>query len=281
MKTIPEELKNKLYPEDTVLLGFRGSYAQNTYIPNTDPNSVDDTDLMSVYLAEPEYYTGLGDKFFTFDGKTEDYTSAVERFINEWDVVSYEIRKFFQLLLKSNPNVLSLLWIKDEYHFPTKFGWYGKLILENKHIFSSKIAFVAFIGYAQGQLKRMTHHAHMGYMGDKRKKLVEKYGYDTKNAAHLIRLMHMAIEFLNTGELNVFRTTDYDMLRDIKLGKWELDAVKNEANKLFDLANIAKENSPLPDYPDREKAGLILRYIIEDYIYTKSRGIYLKLPLTK
>lgn len=39
-------------------------------------------------------------------------------------------------------------------------------------------------------------------MGEKRKQLVAKHGYDTKNASHLIRLLRMGMEFLTVEEIN-------------------------------------------------------------------------------
>jgi len=47
------------------------------------------------------------------------------------------------------------------------------------------------------QLRRFQKKGeNIGYLGDKRKQLVLKHGYDAKNAAHLIRLLRMGIEFL-------------------------------------------------------------------------------------
>ena len=44
-----------------------------------------------------------------------------------------------------------------------------------------------------------------GYMGQKRRELVRRVGYDDKNAAHLIRLLRMGIEFLTEGTIYVER----------------------------------------------------------------------------
>ena len=63
-----------------------------------------------------------------------------------------------------------------------------------------------------------------GRMGAKRKELVEKFGYDTKNASHLIRLLKMGIEALTTGELLIERP-DNNMLLEIKRGEWKLERV--------------------------------------------------------
>jgi hypothetical protein len=108
------------------------------------------------------------------------------------------------------------------------------------------------IDAAVTSLRRIHARHFQGYMGEKRKALVEQYGFDTKNAAHLIRLMRMCNEFLSTGVMQVFRTDDADHIRAIKRGAVPLAAVKAEAAALFDLAKVARDTSPLPDEPDVE-----------------------------
>jgi hypothetical protein len=88
-----------------------------------------------------------------------------------------------------------------------------------------------------------------GYMGEKRKRLVKRHGYDTKNASHLIRLLRMAVGFLQTGEMEVYRPDAAELI-DIKQGKWPLERVKAHAEELFAQAKTAKEWSRLPKTPD-------------------------------
>jgi len=256
MKQLTEELKRLLFPESTVLIGYRGSVAHHMYVPNTDPNSTDDVDLMGVYMAPKEYYVGLG-----LNRKL--YAGADERFVGKYDVVSYEFRKFVSMLLKCNPNVMSLLWLKDNHY--VKRSSYGKALIENRDLFSSKRAYQAFTGYAHDQLDRMESYSTKGYMGEKRKALVEKFGYDTKNAAHCIRLLRMGMEFLTTGELFVARS-DARRLLEIKLGKWTLEEVKKEANRLFELADEAYIRSSLPEEPDIDNIEKLVMSIILNYI---------------
>ena len=118
------------------------------------------------------------------------------------------------------------------------------MLIENRNIFVSKQAYHSFTGYAYGQLKRMTHFACKGYMGEKRKQLVEKFGFDTKNSAHLIRLLRMGIEFLNEGHLYV-RRKDAKQLLQIKKGEWTLEQVQKEADGLFKRAEQAYDNCTL------------------------------------
>jgi hypothetical protein len=94
----------------------------------------------------------------------------------------------------------------------------------------------------------------LAYMGEKRKALVAKHGYDTKNAAHLIRLLRMGIEFLRDGGLNVDRG-GYDAaeLLAIKHGEWSLERIKSEAERLFRRAEEVYDRSTLPPGPDRQR----------------------------
>lgn len=238
---------DNILPSNTILLGYMGSISHGTQIPKANPDSIDDIDIMGVSIAPESVYMGLK----KFEQKEVKY--------KEWDSVVYEIKKFFSLLLKQNPNVLGLLWLQHQnyiYKSPD-----GQLIIDNRNLFISKESYHSFSGYAHGQLHRMEHLACMGYMGAKRKELLDKFGYDCKNAAHLIRLLRMGIEFLTDGELRVFRE-DAVELKEIKSGQWSLEKVKREADNLFVLAREAYVRSPLPPKPDYEKAEELLISIL-------------------
>jgi len=105
-------------------------------------------------------------------------------------------------------------------------------------------------------IQRLRHYQkkgeNIGYMGEKRKRLVLERGFDCKNAAHLIRLLRMCKEFLQDGAMQVYRHKDAAELMDIKNGKWTLDDVKAHAEELFAECREAKDKSELPDGPDRE-----------------------------
>jgi hypothetical protein len=103
-----------------------------------------------------------------------------------------------------------------------------------------------------------------GYMGEKRRELVRRFGYDAKNAAHLIRLLRMGIEFLTEGTLFVERADAVELL-DIKRGNWTLEEVKSEAERLFQLAQEAYDRSSLPPEPDRERAERLCVEMISEY----------------
>jgi hypothetical protein len=105
----------------------------------------------------------------------------------------------------------------------------------------------------------------IGYMGDKRKQLVLEHGYDSKNAAHLIRLLRMCIEVLTTGEMHVKRPDAAELI-DIKRGKWPLESVKSLSTSLFLEAKAAWEKSELPAAPDRKGAEALLVELVWDHL---------------
>lgn len=242
------ELSNKkvdeLLPDNLILLTYRGSIAHGMYVPKSDPNSIDDRDIMGIFINPLEHYLGFNRR------------DTFEKWVDCYDAVYYELRKLIILLMNSNPNVLSMLWV-DRKHIIFE-NVIAKILRENRDLFVSKQAYHSFTGYAYSQLKRMENFKHNGYMGEKRKQLVEKFGYDTKNAAHLIRLLYMGIEFLNEGKLYVERVHDAKMLLDIKKGEWSLEQVKNRADRLFVLAEEAYTRTNLPNEPDRNKIEKLL-----------------------
>jgi len=239
MRKVPS--KNEI-----ILEGYRGSISHGVYIPNY----IDDKDIFGIFIPTKEYIIGL------------KYWELYEYQENEFDYLYYSIKKFFNLALKGNPNTLSLLWLKPEFY--TIMTYLGEKLIKERDIFTSKQAYHSFIGYAYGQLRRTTHLAFEGYMGNKRKQLVEKFGYDCKNATHCIRLLKMGIEFLTEGKLNVWRD-DNQLLLAIKQGEWSLEKVQSEADKLFKLAEEAYIHSKIPNEPDFNKANDLLIKLTESF----------------
>ena len=252
---IGKNMSNELFKDGVLILeGFRGSQAHGTYIPSDDPNSIDDIDYMGIYVMPIDYYLGL-------DSYRHKY-EVMESFVGNIDRVSYELRKYVSLVSVCNPNVLSMLYNRpQDYNVLTPAG---QVLIDNRDIFLSRRHILeAFGGYARSQLRRMTHIKFEGYMGAKRKKLVEKYGYDCKNAGHCIRLLRLGIELLTTGVLQVYRENDRQLLMDIKTGKYALPEVQIMAEKLFEELNNAFDGSILPMENDKERINALLIEIIK------------------
>jgi predicted nucleotidyltransferase len=248
--TVLEQMRARLpsWCRDGILAGYRGSKAHNTYIPPTDPKGIDDVDVFQVFVHPPEHYLGLAG----YNNQGEDFETGGEVL----DIQVYDVRKFVHLLCKGNPNVHCWLWLKPEHTFVRSAP--AEILISNRTGFLSIDVLNAFAGYAHGQLRRMERFEFHGQMGAKRKALVEEHGYDTKNAAHLMRLLFMGIELAKMGELKVYRDLDAEFLRTIKLGGYNLDAIKAFAENGFENFEFARAKCDLPRHVDRKWATDIL-----------------------
>lgn len=237
-----------------ILMGMRGSHAHGTYMPPTEPTSIDDEDWFCVVKHTPEFYVGL-------DGyaKREDNTDCIH---DKIDIVVYDVRKFVHLLLKGNPNVHAWLWTDVNYGEDSRED--GELLVSERRGFLSKNVLKSTGGYAKGQIHRMTHFGeYHGDMGEKRKRLVDKFGYDVKNASHCIRLLWMGIQLANTGDFIVRLPEDMaDLCKDIKRGLYSLTDIKLLTTKLWDEFVAAEAATSLREKPNREWANQLLTRII-------------------
>lgn len=244
-----------IYDKKTILSGFRGSIAHGLTIKPEDDvmYGVDDEDTFELYCYPKEYYFSLESYYHRGEVKEHKYDAQ--------DEVQYEIRKTFHLLSNCNPNVMTFLYNNAEHYFQVSKS--GKLILDNRDLFLSKRRiYMAYCGYAYGQLKKLQSGAYRGYMGEKRKKIVEEIGYDTKNAMTLVRLLRNGQELLTDGCMKVYRDNDKDFLLEIKKGVFSMDEIQKLADDEFHKNEEAYRNSKLPEENDRNKINQLLVDVI-------------------
>lgn len=98
--------------------------------------------------------------------------------------------------------------------------------------------------------------------------LEARYGYDTKHASHLVRLMRMCREILETGEV-VVKRPDAEELRAIRGGAWDYERlVAWAAEQDASLDEVARR-SPLPHAPDREALDALCVDLVEAHLSSR------------
>lgn len=100
----------------------------------------------------------------------------------------------------------------------------------------------------------------------KRAELEEKFGYDTKHASHLVRLMRMGKEILSTGKVQVFRP-DREELVAIRNGTWTFQRLEQYSYDMEKEISEISETSELPKKPDRVYLDNLCCEIVEQYLY--------------
>lgn len=96
-----------------------------------------------------------------------------------------------------------------------------------------------------------------------RAELEHQHGYDTKHAMHLVRLMRMGLEALETGDLRV-RRDDADELAAIRDGAMSFDELLAAATRLQDSMEKAAATTELPADVDREGVDDLLLALLRE-----------------
>jgi hypothetical protein len=95
-----------------------------------------------------------------------------------------------------------------------------------------------------------------------RAELEAKFGFDSKHASHLIRLLRTGLELMTEGKLRVWRG-DAEELMAIRDGAMTYDELMEASRRLEDAIRAAVPTCPLPNQPDREKIDDLLLSILD------------------
>lgn len=239
-----KEIESRLFMKDKelLLLSYRGSKLHGTVIEHWEFSS-DDIDMIGVYREKDisKYPLQLTVK------KGRELSKGA------FDIVVFDVLHFFNLLLKSNPNVLAPIFAPEEYViYSSPWISFWREDEHRKKLITTNF-YNTMMGYAQSMIQKYERSikgdmAYSGYMGKKRKALVDKLGYDTKYVAHAIRLMKMGIEILEEGEIHLNRRNrDAEFLKEIKKGELSLTRINGIISHLLEKLFQARDHTKLPD----------------------------------
>lgn len=175
----------------------------------------------------------------------------------EYDISIYSVVKYFQLLMDNNPNIIDSLFT------PTRCVLYctqiGELVRENRKLFLHKGSWFKFKGYSFSQLHKLKTKNPEG----KRKDIIDKYGYDTKFAYHIVRLLNEIEQILIEEDLDLERNNE--QLKSIKRGEWSEQEIIEYFNKKEKELESLYTNSKLRHSPDEQKIKQLLLKCLEMY----------------
>lgn len=235
----------------------RRSFAENNQILKllhgsraygiADENS--DYDFISIFVEPPEY---------VFSKRSID---SQEFQTESPQGTAFSVRKFFSLAYEGNPNLLAILFSTGANVLESTE--LGREILAHRNLFVSQKAGPRYLGYMKNQRLRFEGKK-KGHIPN-RPHLVEKYGYDTKYAMHVIRLAFQGICLFDTGEIQIpFHEELRKILLDIRHGllnyEGMLDYMCDQESTLVD----AIDSTSLPQEPNYEEI-----YKLSQRIHTK------------
>jgi len=206
--TIGQFLGSGKLPGWTIFAKIWGSRSHNTALETSDE------DFLAVYQSPTRSILSLYPPPETMDnpdGQKPDYQA-------------YELKKFCGLLLKGNPNIVEMLFTeKFTYESPE---W--QELKGHRKDFLTQTCVRQYLGYAEGQLKKLFAHGGEGGLHTKGGKYSEKWAY------HLVRLLWDARRIAKGEEPIVWKEgEERDRLMDIRFGHTSPNVVEQMARALL------------------------------------------------
>lgn len=221
-------------------------------------DGLEDLDLMAIVVERPQQFVGFNPRD-TWVHRTKP--DGVRSEAGDTDLAVYGLRKYLGLALAGNPTILLALFAPKE--FVRRYDARGLQLQEMAPHIVSRRAFNPFRGYMHQQHERL-----MGTRGQKnctRPELVEKYGYDTKYASHIVRLGFQGEELLLTGRLTLPMQEDQRRVCvDIRNGKYSLAEVSEMIEYGEHRLGVAHDKSPLPGHPN---TAFVEAWMLRTYIH--------------
>lgn len=210
---------------------------------STGPSDIDE---MGICIEPPQTVIGSQQfKTYTYRTRPQGVTSGP----GDLDLTVYSLRHFAHLARTGNPTVLMLLFV------PPKFiqfrNPYADELFERRHMFLSREAGEKFKGYLHSQREGLLGHRSGGTRNQGRADIRAKYGFDTKFAAHMVRLGIQGVQLLTTGTLTLpIPEPHRTWLQELRRGEHSKEEALARAARLHAQITELIPRSPLPEHPD-------------------------------
>lgn len=208
---------------------------------------IPDKEIIFPHLAG--YIEGFGTHPQRFETWDPHHVKDEEK-NKEYDFCVHNIIKYFNLCLGCNPNIIDSLFVPARcVYFMTPVG---EIVRENRKKFLTKEVWPRFKGYAYSTWTKLKTKEPKP--GSKRDLLKKQYGFDTKFAYHIVRLLSECEQILVEGDLVLDEKDRREHMKAIRAGL----VTEDEIGKWFDdkqrhLENIY-QNSKLPEAGSSEAA---------------------------
>lgn len=206
-----------------------------------------DRDEMGICIEPPEYVAGLR-RFEQYIHRAQP--EGVRSEPGDLELIVYSLRKWMRLALSGNPTVLIPLFAPEREI--VEINDFGRELRANASFIVSRQAGQRFRGYLAAQRDRMLGN---GSQHTNRPELIERYGFDTKFAMHMVRLGVQGVELLETGKITLPIPEPWlSWLRELRRGEHTKDEALDAAAELDARLEKLAQTTPLPEHPDHAAA---------------------------
>lgn len=232
----------------TVFLAYHGSVSYGT----SDETS--DLDIRGIFVPPVKI---IADPYSNIE--------QVGYHDKKYDILIFDFRKFLKLAAQGNPNIAESLWVEEDDWMIFYPEW--KAIHSKRGSFLSKEMCRRFMGYTFNELKTLKNGIISGVGPENsRHHLYEKYGFDTKSAAHALRVSRMCNELVSDGVLKVKRP-DAEELKKIRIGQVNVGDLVEEVQQNLMEATNKLPYTPLPEHVDKDFVSKLAEEILEERLF--------------
>ncbi|MFA6159157.1 MAG: nucleotidyltransferase domain-containing protein [Candidatus Paceibacterota bacterium] len=225
-------------------------------------NDSSDMDVYGVVMPPKELVfphitgeiSGFGRQIQRFSQWQEHGIKALDK---TWDFSIYGIVNFMQLAMDNNPNILDSIFTPVRCVISTTAV--GTMIRENRRLLLHKGSWPKFKGYAYQQMSKIRSKKATG----KRAELIEKHGYDTKFAYHVVRLLNQGEQILATGDMDIELCRE--QLKSVRRGEWTLEQLEEWAKTKERTLDELYTKSTLRHGPDEPAVRQVLVDCLEHH----------------
>jgi predicted nucleotidyltransferase len=259
-----------MWPDEVIHAFYAGSAMHGA-----TGNKPTDIDIAGVYIQPPEWILGIPQMRVNEDGerrlfdpdvhvwKAVGHNTKVEA--GEIDLNLYSLRKWANMAASGNTTALEFLFVDCGRSLPV----WREIVAQRTH-FLSKKAGHHFIAFAKAMLLRL-NGGNTGKHGQ-RPELEAEFGYDTKGAMHMLRVLGEGLELMDRGEITL-PCPEAPFLKDVRNGKFDREEINKIADARFEILEEWTAKAWLPDELDRAKISeIITKAQIEFWGWGRQRG---------
>lgn len=193
----------------------------------------------------------------------------------EYDFSIYSIVKFFHLAMENNPNMLDII------HVPQRCVLFSspvaQMVRDSRQIFLHKGSYHKMRGYAYAQLDKIGTKANSA--NPKRQADIEKHGFDTKFAYHVVRLLLQAEQILLEHTLDIERNAE--ILKAIRRGDWTEEKLRSWFDEKEKHLEELYVKSDLRHSPDEDSIKDLLMTCLEHHYGSLDNAVKREVPVER
>jgi hypothetical protein len=233
-------------------------------------NENSDTDFKGVFIDSVDKVVPTEADYFGL--KEYKPQKRIESVVGEGkdkvETTLYSVVYFLQLFMNGNPTLAEIPFVDEEYMVVNTEAGRKLMAFVREHMITQHL-FNGYYGYYHDQIKCFVNRS--GVHREKRRELVEKFGFDTKMASHAYRIGVQGAQLFSEGRINpTLSGEELDIARKLKVGGFHSrDEVIALVQGLADKMKTAVSNSKLPLTPDENKVNEFSIQFHKEYFYGK------------